>query len=622
MSDCSCEHTPVGKGKQRAASPALSERTPLLGSPSYTGNEDDVETRVRTRRRLWPALLLVFFISLCLCIFIFLLVCAYEYRSKATNISPEDVIERGLHVVGPDRVEVLNITEDGGIWVQVDGRVGVDAGAVMGVNTDEDDGYWTKVKKSLGRWGIRSMGEVSVNVSEILISPVHDKSTILASIETSDLEIPLTVNPPRNLAWLTNLSMPVLLRPTQNASALMEFGRESWGDGTINVQASVEHLLVQGGALGESTWRRRLRIDRANVLMSIRKKIPPLPGLPQPGTNTPFPSPSELITLQSFNVTSSNHTLSLTANASVVNPLPLNLPLDLSVPQLPFIVSLPSPIPNSNASTQIATVQTHPFALTHPNVTLYISGTVLPLPSNASPLLSAFLTRYLDGQPNPILVHTPLFPTFILEAEFPAPKPKPRILKNVTIKDMKIKPYGQTILASGVVFARVVLPKGVKVELDVNRVWPDVLVFDGEVPDDDALISSTPQSGDPSLPDPIPEGAFAHIKPDDWLPALSVPVDPEDDEEGAVFAVSAKIVDIPLEVLPGRQTEFSKFVSKVIFEGGALAGVQGVAAVSVRVHGLPIRNGSDFDNEMELSGLPFRGAVKIGKKSRIHFPRT
>jgi hypothetical protein len=36
-------------------------------------------------------------------------------------------------------------------------------------------------------------------------------------------------------------------------------------------------------------------------------------------------------------------------------------------------------------------------------------------------------------------------------------------------------------------------------------------------------------------------------------------------ETGAVYAVTAKVVDVPLEVLLGRQKEFSNFVSKVHF---------------------------------------------------------
>jgi len=69
-------------------------------------------------------------------------------------------------------------------------------------------------------------------------------------------------------------------------------------------------------------------------------------------------------------------------------------------------------------------------------------------------------------------------------------------------------------------------------------------------------------------------------------------------------------------VLPGRQTEFSNFVRKVIFDsGGAVAGILGSAAVAVDVHGLPVHGGSGEDGEMELSGLPFQGSVVIGKKN-------
>ena len=79
------------------------------------------------------------------------------------------------------------------------------------------------------------------------------------------------------------------------------------------------------------------------------------------------------------------------------------------------------------------------------------------------------------------------------------------------------------------------------------------------------------------------------------------------------FLVRVYAPDVPLEVLPGREREFSDFMAKVIFGSqGALAGVEGVAAVAVRVEGLPFASGRD--PEMELAGLPFQGSVRIGKK--------
>lgn len=223
---------------------------------------------------------------------------------------------------------------------------------------------------------------------------------------------------------------------------------------------------------------------------------------------------------------------------------------------MPFTVFIPSDNLSSRSLIPVASIRSSPFTLTHPNITLLISGTVLPLPASSTNTLSSLVSRFLSGQPNSILVSSPLLPEFYIDTMFPAPNPPPQILRNVTIRDMKIKP-GNTFLASGIIFARIVLPKGVHVRVNVHRVLPDVLIFDGEVPNS-TFVSFKP----PSLPDPLPERAFGHIRPDDWLDALSVADEPQEDE-GATYIVTAKIVDVPLQVLPGRQKEFSNFVSKV-----------------------------------------------------------
>jgi hypothetical protein len=241
------------------------------------------------------------------------------------------------------------------------------------------------------------------------------------------------------------------------------------------------------------------------------------------------------------------------------------------MPSLPFLVFLPTTPP-----TFLASVTSAPFTLSHPNITLSLGGHVLPLSQSAFPYLAAFLTRYLSGEPNDISISSPLLPGYDISAEFPAPHPRPQILRDVTIKDMKIRPTGTVFLASGIVQGRVVLPKGMNISLNVSYVLPDVLVFDGEVPSvpepDYVEAQHKGHKGhhgpapdlpeEPSLPDPLPDRAFAHIRPDDWLPAVSVLTEPEDGV-GAVYAISAKVVDVPLEVLPGRQKEFSNFVGKV-----------------------------------------------------------
>lgn len=135
---------------------------------------------------------------------------------------------------------------------------------------------------------------------------------------------------------------------------------------------------------------------------------------------------------------------------------------------------------------------------------------------------------------------------------------------------MKVRatPSG-TFLASGTVFGRVVLPTGLNVGLDVTRVFPDVLVFDGKIPDMIGVPRrSTPipsaNEGPPAspLPDPLPERAFGRIRPDGWLDSVCV-LDESGGTEGAAYSISAKIVDAVVQVLPGRQKEFSAFMGKV-----------------------------------------------------------
>jgi len=298
--------------------------------------------------------------------------------------------------------------------------------------------------------------------------------------------------------------------------------------------------------------------------------VPSIPGFPSPGRNIPFPSVSELVTLTSFGVSTQSGWLALHGFATAINPAPFDL--NLSVPSLPFDVSL---IDNDSGSpVHVASVTTLPFKLTYPNVTLSIHGVVPPISTSAVPTLSRFISRYLSAEDNQVLISSPIFfPSLSTEVTFPAPNPRPRVLRNVTIKDMRIKPGGNAFLASGTVQALIVLPRGFDVSLDVLYILPEVIVFDGEVPFvayehnvRDGRRRQPPDELPPDipLPDPIPEGAFGHIKPWDWLISRCVRVNLHSQNDGAAYAVSAKVEDVPLEVLPGRQREFSNFVKKVL----------------------------------------------------------
>ncbi|KAJ8473163.1 hypothetical protein ONZ45_g16396 [Pleurotus djamor] len=562
---------PVDKGKARAVEP--SERTPLLtrSSDSSSSSETatgEASTTPTAPRPLWAKLVYVFVISLAVTIvaILLLILLAYSYAAQAAGASPEDILDATLVFRGPDQVQVLNITADGALNVLLGGQVGVDAGSLLKIHSDEDeDGLFSSLWKSIGRWGVNRVDRVSLHLREISISPQYNTSITLARIETVPLELPLTANPPQNDdSWLSPLSVPLSIYPTTDASDLTTFAKNVWSSGAISVHTSVSKLTVQGGGLDERGWRTMIHRTMSNVRTKIELLIPPLPGTPHP----PFPPVAQLITLVSFNLTSVHGALQLQAEATAIDPVPKTI--HLTAPSLPFTVSLPT----EDDILPIASVTTQPFTFTHPNITVGIQGQVLPLPGNSSSVLSAFLSRYLSAEDNAIIVSSPLYPAIHLEAVFPAPNPRPNILHDVTIKDMRISASGTSFLASGTVHARAVLPKSMKFDLDILHVFPDVLVFDGDVPDDISPLEVPPP---PNFPDPLPEGAFGHIRPEDWLNSTSVPLEPGEDG-GSVFAVTAKIVDVPIKVLPGRQKEFSSFVRKVLFQAdGAIAGIMGWA---------------------------------------------
>ena len=230
---------------------------------------------------------------------------------------------------------------------------------------------------------------------------------------------------------------------------------------------------------------------------------------------------------------------------------------------------------------------------------------------------------------------------------------------------MRIHASGTTVLANGGVHARIAFPKGMDVTLLINRILPDVLIFDGPLPTASPPLVSLPltrttggtnksytdaaadEDDDddvppaPPLPTPLPPRAFARVRPGTWLPTMSSPTPPRRDwnERGSTtLRITAWFSNVPLEVLPGRERDFRNFVSKVIFgpDDGAIAGVQGVAAVGVRIDGLLIGQKSDADGDgdrvgglvggkmevedesvngtgMMLTGLPFEGSVRIGR---------
>jgi hypothetical protein len=271
---------PLNKGKARAVNgcnPEPTETTPLLAHQSYIIHTDDDNldtTGQSNHSSLLSTLTTVFLTTLFISILLILLLVslAYSYAAKASQLSDRDILDTGLLFRGPDTLDVLNISEHGEVWLKIDGRVGFDAGAIIGVKPDDRDNFFLDAWKAIGRWGIRNLDVVSITLSSINITSLDDSPTHLTSIRTFPFQIPLTANPPDDSSWLTPISLPVLVHPSHNLSAWLSFARESWRHGYVVAQASVSRAKLQGGPLRGTTWRGALSTDRSNLTVGLRMK--------------------------------------------------------------------------------------------------------------------------------------------------------------------------------------------------------------------------------------------------------------------------------------------------------------------------------------------------------------
>lgn len=316
--------------------------------------------------------------------------------------------------------------------------------------------------------------------------------------------------------------------------------------------------------------------------------VPKTPeGYPQPGSPLNL---SEILHVGSYHVgiehRQNSSDIAFSARADLVLPFTscsdARILLPSQFPALSFLVSLLEN-PESTNGVAFATLSTDPALNTTSmlaSLSFPITGSLLPIRPPVVGPLARLVSSYLSAKPSSFMIETvqdrqsssiPLVlpPT---RMTLPALDRRPKILRKVTVRNMRLgsSPTDE-LTASGTLIASFGLPRelsGLTPFLDIRKLWPDTLVFDGLPPP--ARASRINSQGNrirpaPPLPDPLPEGAFARILPINWLSSSMLPDNGDEDDGVPVRWVTAEIVDVPLKVLPGREAEFQAFVRKVSY---------------------------------------------------------
>ena len=310
----------------------------------------------------------------------------------------------------------------------------------------------------------------------------------------------------------------------------------------------------------------------------------------------------------------------------------------------PPVDALPPAAARQESSEQLA------FS-TGPGSISSMDAPVHALDNPAQVALSDFLSKFLRGEANTVIVHggNPFLdpnytgeqppadlpgagsqlPSWLdnvlrqlqLPISFPGSKVTD-LIKNVSISDLSIHPHPfekQKLLCDGTVTGVIDLPGQLStVDIMITDLWPDIIVYNGKPPsmrhgdgDDegDSVASKSKakpgQEPEPSppLPNPLPKHAFGRVRPADFTAAQTV-VDP-DDPEGKRKLLHCELKNVPFEVLPGRGEDFRSFSWKLLTGTGALAGIEGSARAKIWNSGL---------GKLELRNLPVKGAFVVGQR--------
>ncbi|KIY36807.1 hypothetical protein I305_00856 [Cryptococcus gattii E566] len=639
------------KGKARAQSP--DERTLLLPEPSHSHSHavPPIEQPPARHARVRSVFFIVSIVvtSLLLSVLLFIILLAASFKPSPSELS--DLPQTAFKFTPPSSISIVNITDDG-ILVNVSLSCGIDADRALGVQEfyqeserqkaaergDRGVGaaWWESLRRKSANWLIGSLHQkqMSLDISKgVYVFPQDSSSPPLGHIDLlGPLSIPLVTGVPAlrpdhpDLSWLKPISFTTFVKPMASSGEIWDFIRQGWLHGGLTVVVGAEDVQTSLEDGEERWWGRWVSMKEKDLSLQMELPIPRLPGLPRPGRPLDL---SRLVSLQNYSLSNADDK-DLVINAMATMPnfvrhLDFFQNANFTVPfGLPFAILLPS----SQGDVTMAKVILQPVNVGQEKmIELRMSGTVTAdldraTDGNDTSALSTFLQNYLHGRASPIIVrglsHYPnssflpvapplwllsTLPSLSLDLSFLGPSPPPQIIRTVTIERMTIVEKDGKMKASGIIVAEVEMPKDMRdVDVDVRAVRPDVLVYDGPPPLDNVHDHRADREQDE-----YPVKAFGHIHPAEWLPSATTrSPDPSTPHR---FIVRAPLSNVDLDILPGRENIMSEFVSKVIFKGGAVAGVQGLSDVQVQVKGVK--------GEMEVEDLPVRGEFWVGKKKAL-----
>ncbi|KAG8911849.1 hypothetical protein FRC00_005727, partial [Tulasnella sp. 408] len=488
----------IDKGKSRASE--TDERTPLLANEAgiVEGESSNVSTAAHrhssdgnanpwNRRILAGAILLLstFFAGA----LVFVIGAGYHYASWVAHVNPDQLVKQGVVLKGPSNVEVVTVAADY-VELKVEGAVGIDADWIMGLER-EGGGLFGGARKSFGRWLVKRVDQVTVSLGHVELYAPYSRSQHriptdpLVSLRASPVTIPLTTRrgdfDASDDSWLTPVSVPVFLSPNKNGSFIGEYVEDALKVRRLLATARADWVKVNAGD-ARHWWKpwSLFEVKKTNIERVLRHDFQS--SAPNaPGSDDPIGS---MVTLSNYTLGSNPNTskLEVSAVVDVVNPLPHSIHGAIQSP-FEFTISLlaeaqaPAPPPSNDTtpgiplSAEVARVFTNPIHLTHPNVSLSMNGTILPIGKESLPLLSQFLSNYLTARPSPIEVSTNSPLSLSIRTNFPAPKEKPKLIRTVKLDNVRIYPNpetGEDLLAAGIIRAYLELPPGLEsLTLDV-----------------------------------------------------------------------------------------------------------------------------------------------------------